>query len=125
MGRGRAIRATIPVRKTKAVITLLILLDAEQVHCLLICIGQVMKKLLSVMMIFGLLAACTDLETTPLVSDYNGASVKIQTDMFTPKPRESTMAEATRICGIGNKRAEYASSRALPNYVNEHLYLCL
>lgn len=77
------------------------------------------------MMIFGLLAGCTDLQTKPLVSDYNGASVKIQTDMFTPEPRESTLAEASRICGIGNKRAEYASSRALPNYVHEHLYLCL
>ena len=71
------------------------------------------------------LTALTACETAPVVSDYNGASVKIQTDMFTPKPMETTLAEATRICGKQGKRAEYASSRGLPDYAYEHLYLCL
>jgi hypothetical protein len=61
----------------------------------------------------------------PLVSDFNGSSVKLQTDMFTAKPAETTLAEASRICGKVGKKAEYASSRALPDYNYEHLYLCL
>jgi len=70
-----------------------------------------------------ILSACV--ESTPLVSDYNGASVKIVTDMFTADPAAATQAEATRICGKSGKRAEYASTRALPDYNYEHLYLCL
>ncbi|MDT8856519.1 hypothetical protein RNZ50_16120 [Paracoccaceae bacterium Fryx2] len=69
-----------------------------------------------------LLAGC---ESRPLVSDYNGASVKVQTDMFTAEPGESALAEARRICGATGKRAGYASTRALPDYNHEHLYLCL
>lgn len=75
------------------------------------------------MICLALLTACA--ETKPIVSDYNGASVKIQTDMFTPNAGESTQAEANRICATNRKRAEYASSRALPEYTYEHLYLCL
>lgn len=61
----------------------------------------------------------------PLVSDFNGSSVKLQTDMFTADPADSTLAEASRICGKVGKTAEYASTRALPDYNYEHLYLCL
>lgn len=71
-----------------------------------------------------LLSACG---AAPVVSDFNGSSVKIQTSAFTPmkEARASTKAEANRICGKVGKHAEYASSRELPNYVYEHLYLCL
>jgi hypothetical protein len=38
----------------------------------------------------------------------------------------ATDAEAARICAKGsNKRAEYASTRQMPDYSVEHLYLCL
>ena len=71
------------------------------------------------------LAACV--APKPVVSDFNGDSVKVQTNSFvTEKQTVETDAEAMRICKAGGKRrAEYASSRSLPNYVSEHLYLCL
>ncbi len=72
-----------------------------------------------------LVAGCA---ADPLVSDFNGASVKLQTSVLTP-PEEAlaaSLAEAERICGKVGKRAEYASSRELPGtYAMEHLYLCL
>ncbi len=63
----------------------------------------------------------------PVVSDYNGSSVKIQTNgIYDPKQSSATDAEALRICKAGGKsRAEYASTVGRPNYVAEHLYLCL
>lgn len=72
----------------------------------------------------SLVSACV---TEPVVSDFNGASVKIQTDaILAPKQSPATDAEATRICRAGGKsRAEYASSRDIGQYKIEHLYLCL
>lgn len=63
----------------------------------------------------------------PLVSDFNGSSVKLQVPGFATDPDvgAKVKAEADRICGRVKKRAEYASTRVLPDYVNEHLYLCL
>lgn len=64
----------------------------------------------------------------PIVSDYNGASVKIaMANFFGEGGRsEATDAEALRVCRAGGKRrAEYASTRQLPNDQAEHLYLCL
>lgn len=61
----------------------------------------------------------------PTVTDFNGASVKLNTDVFTPYPNAATNSEAARICGMSAKRAEYASTRPLPNVGHEHLYLCL
>ncbi len=71
------------------------------------------------------LTAC--LEANPIVSDFNGASVKIQTSQFATEvsAKDATQAEADRICGQAGKRAEYASTRVLPNYMFESLYLCL
>lgn len=72
------------------------------------------------------LAACVPSE--PLVSDYNGASVKIVMTNIAGEGRQSeiTDAEALRICQKGGKRtAEYASSRMVNDYQLEHLYLCL
>ena len=64
----------------------------------------------------------------PIVSDYNGDSVKIAMDnIFGEGVRsEATDAEALRICQKGGKRtAEYASVRQSSEYQVEHLYLCL
>ena len=74
------------------------------------------------------LAACDVEGSKPLVSDYNGASVKIaQTNFFGEGVRgPKTDAEALRICTTGSKkRAEYASTRQSGEYEVEHLYLCL
>ncbi len=71
------------------------------------------------------LAGCT---ADPLISDYNGASVKIQTSVFAPaaEAKAAAQAQADRICAKSGKKAEYASSREIPGaYVYEHLYLCL
>lgn len=67
-------------------------------------------------------------EQKGVVSSFNGDSVALQEpNLFgTTAPNALTDAEAERICQRGGKqRAEYASTRALPNYVVEHLYLCL
>ncbi|MCU0826605.1 MAG: hypothetical protein MUE52_04200 [Tabrizicola sp.] len=64
----------------------------------------------------------------PLVSDYNGDSVKIAMTNWAGEGVRSdiTDAEALRICNKGGKRtAEYASSRMVNDYQLEHLYLCL
>jgi hypothetical protein len=65
---------------------------------------------------------------TPIVSDYNGASVKIQTSVLadTSEADAVALAEATRICKTGGKRtAEPASQRPVDEYTIERLYLCL
>lgn len=72
------------------------------------------------------LPACVPAQST--VSDYNGDSVKIQTQALASQEeqRAEATAEAERICAKGTKkRAEYASTRQLPNYIAEHLFLCL
>lgn len=74
------------------------------------------------------LSACMPVQ--PVVSDFNGASVKIQRATLVSDTEEEakakTLAEATRICMAGGKaRAEFASTRSLPDYVTEDLYLCL
>jgi hypothetical protein len=76
------------------------------------------------------LSACMPVQ--PVVSDFNGASVKIQRATLVSdtvdEAKAKTLAEATRICQSGGKaRAEYASSRMLPGdtYTAEDLYLCL
>jgi hypothetical protein len=70
-----------------------------------------------------LLAACVPFE--PLVSDFNGSSVKI-VDYSDGQTPENT-AEAERICKKGSKKtAEYASTVFNQNtYQSEHLFLCL
>lgn len=77
--------------------------------------------------ILGLLSGCEN--PAPLVSDYNGASVKItQTQIATPSdPKDpAVVGEAQRICGTAGRRAEYASTRLNPNtYEATHLFLCL
>ena len=73
------------------------------------------------------LAACVP-AGEPIVSDYNGDSVKIaMNNAFGEGARSAaTDAEALRICQKGGKRtAEYASVRQSGEYQVEHLYLCL
>lgn len=72
------------------------------------------------------LVACVPSE--PIVSDYNGSSVKIAMTNLAGEGQRSdvTDAEALRICQKGGKRtAEYASARWINDYQLEHLYLCL
>jgi hypothetical protein len=76
---------------------------------------------------FLALAACVP-PATPIVSDYNGASVKLvmSNGLGEGVRSPASDAEALRICQRGGKSsAEYASVRQLPNYQVEHLYLCL
>ena len=61
----------------------------------------------------------------PVVTDFNGSSVKLVEDFGARKPSAATVAEAQRICGKVGKTSEAASSRALPNYQTEYLFLCL
>ncbi len=72
------------------------------------------------------LAGCVS-PSEPIVSDYNGDSVKIsQYNYFSEGGRHAgTDAEAARICAKKGRKAEYASVRYLPNSYAEHLYLCV
>jgi hypothetical protein len=85
-----------------------------------------MKPVFPALACLALVAACVT-PPTPIVSDYNGASVKIQAPGFygsgTPRPED--IAEANRICGTAKKRAEYASTSAAGEYTVNHLFLCL
>lgn len=73
-----------------------------------------------------LIAACD--VTEPVVSDFNGNSVKIATSSFDTMEyqRKTAGAEASRICGKVGKKAEYASTTTNPQtYQSINLYLCL
>lgn len=74
----------------------------------------------------------------PMVSDFNGDTVKIRVacgmayDCARPRPEDQ--AEATKICGTKGKAARFTSSLpAAPTYIGngvavdnwEHLYLCV
>ncbi|MCV2866178.1 hypothetical protein [Defluviimonas sp. WL0075] len=85
-----------------------------------------MKFATATILAFTLLSGCV--ANTATVSDYNGASVKVQTTNLVPVKDQIEVAkkEADRICALGtSKRAEYASTRQLPDYSAEHLFLCL
>ncbi|WP_430463078.1 hypothetical protein [Tabrizicola sp.] len=76
----------------------------------------------------SLLALTACVTPAPVVSDYNGSSVKVVTLAITSsEPTPEAAAEALRICKAGGKRkAEYASTRVnRQTYEAEHLYLCL
>lgn len=81
-----------------------------------------MKKPLVIATALALSACVT---AAPTVTDFNGASVKLNTDVLTAYPNSATNSDAARICGISAKRAEYASTRPIPSTGYEHLYLCL
>lgn len=77
--------------------------------------------------IFVPLLAAACVPATPIVSDYNGASVKIQMSQLADadEASASALAEANRICSKEGKRAEFASTRTVADYTSEFLYLCL
>jgi hypothetical protein len=84
-------------------------------------LGEIMKR--SAFLAIVALTGCVP--TPPVVSDFNGASVKV-VDYAAGKTPEN-QAEASRVCKAGGKqRAEYASSSYNSNtYQSQHLYLCL
>ena len=85
-----------------------------------------MKKLFALPLICAPLLGCV--EAQPIVSDYNGDSVKIVTSQFDSLEyqRASAQKEADRICAVGGKKAEYASTlHDNQNYQSHNLYLCL
>lgn len=63
----------------------------------------------------------------PVVTEYNGASVKISVPKAyagkAPRPQDYT--EAQRICSATQKRAEYASTFEDKKYSIDYLFLCL
>lgn len=64
----------------------------------------------------------------PVVSDFNGNSVKVVTSSFdtVEYQRETAGVEANRICGKVGKKAEYASTTTnQQTYQSTNLYLCL
>lgn len=75
----------------------------------------------------ALMVAACDV-TEPVVSDFNGNSVKVATSSLdtVPYQRQTAGVEASRICGKVGKKAEYASTSTNPQtYQNINLYLCL
>ena len=83
------------------------------------------KRYLFIIAAFSL-SACD--VTQPIVSDFNGDSVKVATSSFdtTEYQRQTASAEADRICGKAGKKAEYASTTLnQQTYQNSNLYLCL
>lgn len=82
-----------------------------------------MKNILAITLIGFALTACG--EAVPVVSDYNGDSVKIQVSTLMENQATNAQKEADRICAKGGKKAEYASTRTVQDYTAEYLYLCL
>ena len=82
------------------------------------------KSFLSILLLA--VSACAMPE--PIVTDFNGSSVKLTVPKGTevnPEMKDKTNAEATRICGRVGKSPEIASSRAVSQYQSEVLFLCL
>lgn len=74
---------------------------------------------------FVSLTACLE-AGEPVVAGYNGDSVNIQNStIVTTAPTEADFAKANAICSKGNRKAEYASTRMISEYTQEHLFLCL
>lgn len=71
------------------------------------------------------LSACAPAE--PVVTDFNGDSVKIYQFNFAGEGarHQGTDAEADRICAKRGRTAEYASTRVVGDGQLEFLYLCL
>ena len=76
---------------------------------------------LSVVLLPLVLMGCV----APVVSDFNGSSVKLVEEFGGRQPVDATRAEAARICGKIGKTSEYASSRVVGDFQIEHLFLCL
>lgn len=74
-------------------------------------------------LVLGGLGACAPVAVT----GFNGHSVEVQSGSMAPDAE--VLAQAARICGTVQRRAEYASSRELyaPQYMTaySHFFLCL
>ena len=84
-----------------------------------------MKKVSVALAGLLVLGACGE---PPMVTDFNGDSVTIQSQ--TAANNADVTAEAQRICTTVGRKAEYASSRQVhaPQYMvptYNHLFLCL
>lgn len=72
----------------------------------------------------AVLAACVASAETPVVSDYNGHTVKVVSHPYPlgDKWRQSpTYAVAVKVCG---RDAVYQGTRQISQYQGEHIYLC-
>lgn len=69
------------------------------------------------------LAGAGCVESAPVVSSFNGASVGIQSPgLIAPtKPTPEEHAKASDTC---QSPAKYASSRMIGEYTQEHLFIC-
>ena len=94
-----------------------------------------MKRIysLTIMVSVTLLTGCVATTSPPVVSDFNGDSVKLVTPMMALLDKEAQMAEnlrkANEICGTRNRSAQYASTTTIESDIAfgekaEHLYLC-
>lgn len=74
-----------------------------------------------------IVASATASLSAPVITEYNGFSVKLRGGSFAERERSEALdAEALRICKAGGKQtSEFASTQDLGDYVLEHLYLCL
>lgn len=79
------------------------------------------KKVFAAMAALGFLGACVD--TSPVVSAYNGDSVTIQRPGLPPAsgPGPEEIALAADTCG---GTAKLASNRMYDEYTTEHLFIC-
>lgn len=86
-----------------------------------------MNKLILTAFIPLTLTGCVESLSTPVVADYNGASVKIQEPGLsaTTPPSDGAVAEANRICATNGKSAEYASGMMATDYRVNYLFLCV
>lgn len=82
-----------------------------------------MKKIVFCVAFVGL-SGC--LQDVPVVSGYNGDSVNIQsTAVIRTPPTDEENQKAATVCAQGGKKAQYASTRMVAEYTQEHLFLCL
>ncbi|MBI1494081.1 hypothetical protein [Halocynthiibacter styelae] len=80
---------------------------------------------LTIMISATLLTGCVATTSPPVISDFNGDSVKLVTPMMAENLRK-----ANEICGTRNRSAQYASTTTIESDIAfgekaEHLYLCI
>jgi hypothetical protein len=91
-----------------------------------------MKRTVVLLFVFMLSACATPEPAKPLVSDFNGDSVKIL--IPDTKPRPEDQAEADRLCKTRERKAEFTSTTPKAEYIAslgmtvyryEHLFVCV
>ena len=86
-----------------------------------------MKQYFFAIVCAGFLSGCVEMSSNPVVTDFNGASVKIQeSGLFSSTPPSAeAIAEAGRVCGTAGKTAQFASGSMATEYRVNYLFLCL